>query len=122
MSMIDDAINGGLEPDFGVPRRTLKNLPNPTPNIDDEIIRTLTLNLLSEYQQLETPANPDLLKLHIEAFEDKISQLITDARVDELEALIEKIECERPDCTTDHSNLRKKYVTNRIKELKENKR
>lgn len=51
-------------------------------NIDDEIIRTLTLNLLSEYQQLETPANPDLLKLHIEAFEDKISQLITDARTE----------------------------------------
>jgi len=35
---------------------------DPTPNIDDEIIRTLTLNLLSEYQQLETPANPNQYK------------------------------------------------------------
>ena len=48
MSMIDDAINGGLEPDFGVPRRTLKNLPNPTPNIDDE----LREQILTEFKQV----------------------------------------------------------------------
>jgi len=95
---------------------------DPTPNIDDEIIRTLTLNLLSEYQQLETPANPDLLKLHIEAFEDKISQLITDARVDELKHF-DTLTYSFMSLGNDFDySYRQSAVDNRIKELKENKR
>lgn len=39
-------------------------------------IRQLLLDLSTEYQQLEKPANPELLKLHIEAYEDKFTQLI----------------------------------------------
>jgi len=35
-------------------------------------IRQMLLDLLSQYQELERPANPELLKLHIEASEDKI--------------------------------------------------
>ena len=98
---------------------------DPTPNIDDEIESNLdvilikfAVRVLDVYQDKENPTFGDLIDTPAQT----IKQLITDARVDELEALIEKIECERPDCTTDHSNLRKKYVTNRIKELKDNKR
>jgi len=98
-------------------------------NIDDEIEKTLT-RLLADVDDKMEFANTLWksnemasrgVKISLNEATQAIKQLITDARVDELEALIEKIECERPDCTTDHSNLRKKYVTNRIKELKENK-
>ena len=47
-----------------------------------------------------------------------IKQLLVTARIDELEKVTKTIECLRPDCTTDHSNLRKKYVADRIAALK----
>lgn len=40
-------------------------------------VRQILLDLLTEYQALERPTNPELLKLHIEAYEDKILDLIT---------------------------------------------
>lgn len=50
-----------------------------TPDSDLQAVRRILLDLLSEYQNLAKPANPELLKLHIEAYEDKVLALINAA-------------------------------------------
>lgn len=68
---------------------------------DTQVIRQLLLDLLTEYQELEKPANPELLKLHIEAYEDRFEALIQEQIIAELEKLKSQnvaIPCE-PDCT-----------------------
>lgn len=108
MSMIDDAINGGLEPDFGVPRRTLKNLPNPTPNIDDEIVRAVLGKPLPDGYPVPN-------------FVEKIKQLITDARVEAVQELKRRWNDDRK--TMDYSPATYQFICDKyIKELKENKR
>ena len=46
-----------------------------------------------------------------------IQQEVLRGRVEELAKLTQKVECLRPDCETDHSNLRRKYVQERLAEL-----
>lgn len=64
--------------------------------LNDDIVprlRRLILNLLTNYRELETPANPEILKLHIDSATDAIKQLIATAeraaRIDELNKLRE---------------------------------
>lgn len=96
-----------------------------------QVIRQLLLDLLTEYQELEKPANPELLKLHIEAYEDRIEALIQEqvrlARIDELKQL------EPPEQYEEYAKIAgtdacyicgfnvvlfRKVIANRIKELK----
>lgn len=96
-----------------------------------QVIRQLLLDLLTEYQELEKPANPELLKLHIEAYEDRIEALIQEqvrlARIDELKQLEppEQYEEYAKIAGTDacyicgfNAVLFRKVIANRIKELK----
>lgn len=70
-------------------------------------VRQILLDLLTEYQTLEKPANPELLKLHIEAYETRLDALLTSARIDEIHKFLNRSD----------SLSESKYATRRIAEL-----
>lgn len=51
----------------------------PKPSLQE--LRQILLDLLTEYQTLAKPANPELLKLHIEAYEGKILTLVSQSYI-----------------------------------------
>ena len=69
--------------------------------------------------------NDGWYELHTPTARQEIKALIDtvcrEARIDELTKLTQKVECLRSDCTTDHSNLRRSYVQDRLTQLNPNK-
>lgn len=69
-------------------------------DIDYKAIRQVLLDLLSQYQELEKPANPDLLKLHIENAEAKLLQWANEQREEQNEKWLKLFEIMEEDITT----------------------
>lgn len=59
----------------------------------EEAIRQVLLDLLTQYQELEKPTNPDLLKMFIEASEDKLLDLL-DRYCEGAEQAVQKLRSE----------------------------
>jgi hypothetical protein len=81
---IDEAISGGLEPDFSTPRRVLKNLP-PIESVDS-ILEEILFEVWGA-DPYEVPTNK-ALRPAIKQLKRLIQTSNREARVDELEKLL----------------------------------
>lgn len=79
---------------------------------DYTAVRQVLLDLLTEYKELDFPANPELLKLHVDAAVDKLVALMESQAKRELERVLQTRGLYGCDsyCSID-------YIKGRIKEL-----